>query len=112
MQSVGLVIDGVILFVAVHLGLAYLGDAYDVWHTGYWGPKQAAVQNKVYESNTIYVQGKHDEINRLRRDYKTADPAHKAAIKEEVLDAAANIDPNKLPEDLRSFVQSLQEDGQ
>lgn len=106
------VVGGVILFVALILGLDFAGNAYGLWSYTFWAPKQAAAENKVYENNTIYVQGKRDELNRLRRDYKTADPAHKAAIKEEILDAAANVDLNKLPDDLRSFVQSIQGDSE
>jgi hypothetical protein len=106
------VVGGVILFFALIFGITYLGDAYDVWHTGYWGPKQAAVENKVYENNTIYVQGKRENLNRLRSEYRTADAGHKAAIKEEILDEAVNVDLNKLPEDLRTFIEGLQGDGQ
>jgi hypothetical protein len=106
------VVGGVILFVALILGLDFAGNAYGLWSYTFWAPKQAAAENKVYENNTIYVQGKRETLNRLRRDYKTADPAHKAAIKEEILSEAVNVDLNKLPGDLHAFVDSLQEDGQ
>ena len=106
------IIGGILLVVALFLGIGFLGDAYNVWHIGYWGTRQAAAENKVFENNTIYVQGKRDTLNRLRMQYKTSDPAHKAAIKEEILGEAVDVDMNKLPDDLRSFVQGLQEEDQ
>ena len=102
------IVGSVILGIGLLLGLSFVSDSYNLWHYKFWGMKQAAAENSVYENNTIYVQGKRETLNTLRRQYKTADPAHKPAIKEEILSEAVNVDLNKLPEDLRSFVQGLQ----
>lgn len=94
--------------VVLVVTLSFLGTGLELAQYEFWAPKQAAAQNKVFHNTTTYTDGETLALTRLRTDYKTADPAHKAAIKEEIIEEAGNVDLNKLPESLREFIQELE----
>jgi len=101
----------VVLFVGVTVGVDFAGNAYGLWSYTFWAPKQANAERKVFVNTNSYVQGKTDYLNRLRFEYvKSKDPDEKAGLKTLILSEAANVDNDKLPADLHSFINTLKEE--
>lgn len=71
-------------------------------------PRYQEAEREVFVNTASYINGKTDELNRMRRQYETAtDPAAKKAIREEALTSAGTVDNNKLPADLRGWIKKL-----
>jgi hypothetical protein len=104
MKEIKWYIIGGIAAILVVVGLAY----FSVFVRSDLGPRSEAVERKIFVETPSYVNGKINDLSRMRRQYKTqTDPAFKKALKEEILTAAETIDPEKLPADIRQFVEEL-----
>lgn len=91
----------------VVLGLAWVttGNAFFLYR--YFAPKTEAVRRQVFEQTKSYNQGMIQELQNMRFQYEQADEAHKAALGDLILHRAADYDEDKLPVDLRVFVDGL-----
>ena len=73
----------------------------------FFAPKQEAVRRQVFEQSKAYNQGMVQEIQNMQFEYIKAAPEHKAALASIILHRAADYDVNRMPADLRQFVQDL-----
>jgi len=53
------------------------------------------------------VKGTVEHLNRLKLEYETAEPEHKAAFKTTILTSLYGIDEKKLPTHLQNFINEL-----
>lgn len=99
-----LVVILVICVVAVGLGYFNLG-----W-TGFFGPKQAAVQNNVWQNSSPHVQSVEQDLARYQLELQnTTNPTSRAAIISYLQIECANVSPNAISNpELRNFMIEIQ----
>lgn len=98
---------GFIALIAVMLGLAWIFQGNDFFMYKYFAPKQEAVRREVFEQSKAYNQGMIQELQNMQFEYVKADAEHKAALASIILHRSADYDVNKMPEDLKAFIQDL-----
>lgn len=98
-QSVGGIILVVAFIVAVMFGSFF---AYQ-----YFAPKYVEVETEVYRESRSYVEGMIRDLRKLKREYEAADEEHKSALRTIILQRSDEIDHDKLPADVRRFIESL-----
>jgi hypothetical protein len=111
MKQIGIWVGVFVLLVVACVAIGQIGNAAGLWNVSFWGTRRADAERKVFVNTNSYVQGKVDYLSRLRLAYKSSDSlTQKAALKETILSEAANVDRNKLPGDLRAFINTLEEE--
>jgi hypothetical protein len=105
MKTFGVVVGGVVLALALIVGIDQFGFALGLWDTTFWGVKQQDAQRKVFEQTQSYVQGKIQNIEQECFAYQKADGAQKKALAGEIRNEASTIDISKLPSDEQSCVE-------
>ena len=99
---------GLVLFLVMAYGLGFLATGGELAIYKFWAPKQENVRRQVFENTQSYVQGKIEYLTRLEYQYKTAEtPDSKGALKSLIISEASNIDNDKLPPELQSFIRGL-----
>lgn len=81
--------------------LSYLGYAY-------FAPKYRAVESKVFHESEQYNEGMVRDLSELQRQYVTASAEDKAALRPIILHRFSVYPTEKLPTELRSFYESIQ----
>jgi hypothetical protein len=94
-------------FVALLLGLTWVFQGNDFFLYKYFAPKQEAVRRQVFEETKSYNQGTIQELQNMQFEYIKADTNHQAALASIILHRAADYPEDKMPADLREFVQKL-----
>lgn len=100
--------------VAVLLILFSIGwfcKANDVAMFGFFAPKEAAIERKVFEETKSYNDGMKQELENMFLEYQKADDNHKKAIRSVVFHRLAGYDEAKLPEHLRSWVKEMRDNA-
>ena len=92
--------------------LAWLVQGSDFILYKYWGPKYEGVRREIFEETKSYNQGMIQELQNMRFDYEQADPEHKDALAGIILHRSADYPQDKLPADLRSFIDGLRNRGE
>lgn len=98
-QIAGVAMGAVALIVGLMFGSFY---AYK-----YFAPKYIEVETDVYRESRSYVEGTIRDLRKLKREYEAADENHKSALRTIILQRSDEIDHDKLPSDVRRFVNSL-----
>lgn len=106
MKSIAIA-GGLVVTVAVLIGLIWLFTANDIALTHYAQPKYEAIRRETFEQSKAYNQGMIQNLHTMQMSYVQADDAHKAALAQIILHETADYDVSTLPPDLRSFVQGL-----
>jgi hypothetical protein len=102
--SVGAFICLVLVVWAVSFGATGL----NLFSYSFWAPRQANAERHVFVNTNSYIQGKTDNLSRLRYEYgKAKDSDEKAGLRTLILSEAANVDEDKLPDDLHAFIDGL-----
>lgn len=73
----------------------------------FWAPKQEQVRREVFEQTKSYNQGMIQELQNMQFEYVKATPDQKAALRSLILHRAADFPEDKMPSDLRAFIQGL-----
>ncbi len=102
-QAMGVTI---VVLVAV-LGLVWVLQGNDFFLYKVFAPKYEATRRQVFEQSKAYNQGMIQELQNMQFQYAQADSAHKDALASIILHRAADYDENRLPSDLRDFIQRL-----
>ena len=100
---IGILIGVVTLFVGLVFGIPYLAAA--VNRTG--GVALESSRTDMYRESKSYVEGTIRDLRDLKMRFETADEEHKSAIQSLILQRAGELDWDRLPSDLRSFVKDL-----
>lgn len=105
MKNVFKIIGGVILAAVVIVGLGYGFGWIGVHQTKTIGKAHKNAQREVYEQTQSYVQGKKQEALKFYKEYQSADPESKQAIKQMASHSFSEFDETKLDGRVRSFIE-------
>ncbi len=95
---------GLILFVALYLGLGYLG----VIGTKTVGKAQQNSNREVFEQSQSYIEGKRQELIKLHHEWVNADSDSKKTIEALIRQSFANFDESKIEQpELYSFLKKI-----
>jgi hypothetical protein len=103
------IVGYVVLAAVAILGISWVATDNYFFLYKYFAPKQEAVRRQVFEQSKAYNQGMIQELQNMQFEYLKTDKAHQAALASIILHRAADYDVDKLPADLRHFIQSLKE---
>jgi hypothetical protein len=78
----------------------------------FWAPKRANAERQVFEQTQGYVQGKTEYLTQLRYQYQCASGEQRESLRRMILTEAATVDNDKLPADLRVFIERVKGDPQ
>ncbi len=93
------ILAGLIVFVAIPY-------CYLVFYKDY-APRMQNAQHVVFKQTQSYVDGKITQLTRLKLEYQTAEAGHKSVLRAAILSEASTVDNDKLPHNLRFFIDSL-----
>lgn len=94
------------VFIVI-LGLSWILTGNDFFLYKYFAPRQEQVRREVFEQSKAYNQGMVQELQNMQFQYVKADSAHQEALADIILHRVADFDENKLPPDLKEFIQKL-----
>ncbi len=103
------VLIGMFLILAV-LGLTWIFQGNDFFLYKAFAPKYEQVRRETFEESKAYNQGMIQELQNMQFQYEQADPEHKSALASIILHRAADYPLEKMPEDLRSFIEKLKDE--
>ena len=99
---------GIFFAVTVSLlGLTWVFTGNDFFLYRFFAPKEEAVRRQVFEQSKAYNQGMVQELQNMEFEYVKSGPNEKAALASIILHRAADYDEDKLPPDLRAFIDGL-----
>lgn len=88
--------------------LVFFANAIGLINYSFFGPKYENTRRNIYENTQSYNEGKRQELTKYRLEYlESKDKDDKQAIRMTILQSFANYDENKLPSDLRSFLDEM-----
>ncbi len=105
--GVGGVISLGILAIIVIFGLSWVVTGNDFFLYKVFAPKVEQARHDTYKQSQSYNDGMLQELRNAQREYVQASPESKKALASIVLHQFASYDEDRLPADLRSFVQEL-----
>ncbi len=106
-MKVVLSIMGVILALALFMGLGWVAQGNSFFMYKFFAPKQEQVRRETFEQSKAYRQGMVQELQNMQFEYAKADKEGKAAMKGIILHRAADVPPDALPQSLVSFIAEL-----
>lgn len=100
-------IAAVVLLIAAGLGLTWVvqGNEFFLYKT--FAPKYEDVRRETFEHSKAYNEGMVQELQNMQFEYVQAAPEHKDALASVILHRVADYDIQKLPDNLRRFVEDL-----
>ncbi len=103
LAGLGILIGLVVIMMGISLAFGW----FDVGYTKTVGKAQQNAERTVFEESQSYVEGKRQEVTKLRHEYLIAkDKDEKEAIKATLRSSLANFDKSKLDYDLKAFIDS------
>ena len=98
----------VVLVVGGIVGLAFGAPYLRLQVMRMYGTELESVKTDIYRENKAYVEGTVRDLRDLRREYKAANAEHRDAVKDLILHRAGELDWDRLPGDLRDFLNELE----
>ncbi|TRZ51549.1 hypothetical protein D4R99_04245 [bacterium] len=100
------------LFTALTIvfGLAWVIQGNDFFMYKVFAPKYEQVRRETFEQSKAYNQGMIQELQNMQFQYLQANPEQQQALAFIILHRVADFDVNKLPADLRGFIEQLKRD--
>jgi|SRR5579875_505959 len=97
---------GIIVLFILCFGLSWAGIAW----SGFFGPKQATVQQEVWQNSSPHVQSVEQDLAKEQLELaKTTDPQARQAIISYLQTECAGVDPNTINNpQLRIFMEQIQ----
>ena len=96
-----------VLALILMYALGFLATGGDLAIYKFWAPKQENARRQVFVQTQSYVQGKIAHLTDLQLAYEQAEGAQRSTLRTVILREAAQIDNDKLPADLRGFVERV-----
>ena len=107
MKDAAVVLLVVLLFIGFFLGLGWLVQGNQFFLYRYFAPREESVRREVFEQSKAYNQGMIQELQNMQFEYVKADAEHKQALASIILHRAADYPEDRMPADLRVFIQGL-----
>jgi hypothetical protein len=101
------VVLAVLAVIVGVLALGWVSQGNDFMLYRYFAPKYEATRRQVFEQTKSYNQGMVQELQNMQFQYEQANDEQKVALASIILHRAADFDEDRLPADLRSFIQKL-----
>jgi hypothetical protein len=101
----------VVMLAIASLGMTWVVQGNEFFLYRYFGPKTEAVRRDVFEQTKSYNQGMVQELENMQFEYVKSESGHKAALRSLILHRAADFPPDRMPDDLRSFISGLKSEG-
>lgn len=99
---------GFIALLIVSLAaLGFLANGMGLMSLAFFAPKVEAVRYSTFKESQSYNDGMLRDLQEMKREYLKANPDQQAALKAIALHRFSVYDINRLPLDLQSFYQSI-----
>ena len=103
MKELFCILGIIMLAVAIIVGGSYGSLA--LYRT--FAPQWEDARTDVYRNSKSYVEGTIRDLRRLKREYEKADESQQPPLRTIILQRSDELDYDKLPSDLRRFIESL-----
>lgn len=100
-----------VLVLTLLLGLSWIFQGNDFFMYKVFGLKYENTRREIFEQSKAYNQGVIQELQNMQFEYIKADEAHKNALASIILHRSADYDVDRLPADLRAFINELKREG-
>jgi len=100
-----------VLVLTLLLGLIWIFQGNDFFMYKFFGLKYENTRREIFEQSKAYNQGVIQELQNMQFEYVKADEAHKNALASIILHRSADYDVDRLPADLRAFINELKREG-
>jgi len=105
-KFIGISILCIVLGIGTIFGVSFLSlTLYRTFATRWESSK-----TDVYRENKSYVEGTIRDLRQLKKEYIIAEEEHKDSLRSLILHRANELDWDRLPSDLRTFLHDLEED--
>lgn len=101
-------VGGIMLAIGLIIGVAFGAPWIKLQVMRMYGTEMESVRTDIYRENKSYVEGTVRDLRELRVEYEKADDAHKSALKSLIVQRAGELDHDRLPADLREFLNGLE----
>ena len=96
-----------LLALILLFGVGWLSEGNDFFMYKFFAPKREAVRRQVFENTKSYTQGMVQELRGYQVAYLQAGTNSQMALASVILHEYADYPDDKLPSDLRQFMQTL-----
>lgn len=93
--------------IVAFLALIWVIQGNDFFLYKAFAPKYEEVRRQTFEETKSYNQGMVQELQNMQFEYLKADNEHQRALASVILHRAADYPEDKMPADLREFIQKL-----
>jgi hypothetical protein len=100
-------VSKVIVIVILMLGVGWVIQGNDFFMYKVFAPQYEQARRETFEQSKAYNQGMIQELQNMQFEYIKASPEHKDALASIILHRVADYDEDKLPTDLKNFIQQL-----
>ena len=104
------IVGGVIGAVVLGLGLSWVVQGNRWFMYDFFAPKYEDTRRKTFEESKAYNEGMVQELQNMQFEYIKANDEQKKALASIILHRAADYDPDKLPPDLKEFIDKLKKE--
>lgn len=101
---------GALLAVVLMVALPWLVMGNEFFLYKYFAPKREGVRREVFEQSRAFNQGMIQELQNMQFEYIQANEESKQALASIILHRAADYPADKLPADLRAFIEDLKQE--
>lgn len=98
-----------VLFVALFIGASFAVPYLRLQILRMYGTEFESVKTDIYRENKSYVEGTIRDLRELRVTYIQSTPSQQETLKSLILHRANELDWDRLPADLREFLEELQQ---
>ena len=107
MKDIAKAASFILLLIVFVLGMAWIVQGNDFFLTKTFAPKYEQVRHDTFKESTAYIDGTIKNLRDMQFQYIKADDVHKTALKGVILHTASTFPEDKLPSDLRTFLNDL-----
>ncbi len=101
-----IVLGGIAAF-AVVLGITWIAQGNDFFLYKTFAPRYEQVRRETFEESRAFNQAMIQELQNMQFEYVKAPTESQAALRKIILHRAADYPEDRMPTDLRSFIQQL-----
>lgn len=107
MRPLGIVFASIGGFAAL-LAVGFVMNTYGLVSYQFFAPKYRAAENVVFQQSQQYNEGMVRDLENIKRQYQTANPEQKQALRALTLHRFEVYPFDRLPPDLQNFYRSIQ----
>ena len=98
------------VILGILFGAAWCVQSNDLLSYKFFAPKYEQARRETFEESKAYNQGMIQEISAMQLDYIKANSEQKKVLASVILHRTADYDLNRMPPDLRDFINQLKKD--